>query len=329
MAKSSGGADSGAARKLAERLFVNPEAQAEFLAALSRRHREAVAVLWRTSSPPPDDEGFARPDWLPTCVQLVHPERRPGLWPEHAAGQCYVLDPSSVFCGSVILGTGAQTVLDLCAAPGGKSMLASTLLKPELLVANEVIGKRVPLIGQNFRRCGVAEGLITRADPSALAEAFPRAFDLVIVDSPCSGQSLLAKGAKNPGCFHRHTVEHNAMRQRRVLAAGAVCVRPGGSLAYMTCTFSPEENEEVVTWFLGRNPEWQAEAVPTHASERSTVASLGPAYRLFPHQNVGVGGFTVRLRAPGNEKGWSADQLRSGLASITFVLDKNHPERVR
>jgi 16S rRNA C967 or C1407 C5-methylase (RsmB/RsmF family) len=329
MGKSSGGADSTAARKLAERLFSDPVEQTAFLAALSRKHREAVAVLWRTSPVPADDDGFVSPVWLPPCVQLVHPDRRPGSWPEHVAGKCYVLDPSSVFCGSVIQGSVAQTVLDLCAAPGGKSLLASTLLRPELLVANEVIGKRVPLIGQNFRRCGVGEGLITRADPSALVETVPEAFDVVIVDAPCSGQSLLAKGAKNPGCFHRQTVEHNAMRQRRVLAAGAGCVRPGGSLAYMTCTFSPEENEEVVAWFLARNPGWQAETLESHSQELSSMASFGPAYRLFPHRNVGVGGFTVRLRAPGEGKGWSPDRIRTALAPLVFPVDAQRPESVR
>ena len=317
MGKSSGGADSTAARKLAERLFPDPETQADFLAALSRKHREAVAVLWRTGPIPPDDEGFSRPAWLPSCVQLVHPERRPGTWPEHAAGLCYILDPSSVFCGSVMVGTDAHTVLDLCAAPGGKSLLASTLLQPEILVANEVIGKRVPLIGQNFRRCGVSEGVITRVDPAALAEVVPEAFDIVLVDAPCSGQSLLAKGAKNPGCLHRQTVEHNAMRQRRVLAAGAACVRPGGSLAYMTCTFSPEENEEVVGWFVARHPGWQAEPVPSHQAELSHLSQFGPAYRLFPHRDVGVGGFAVRLRAPGEAPGWSPDGLRLALAPFS------------
>ncbi len=114
------------------------------------------------------------------------------------------------------------------------------------------------------------------------------------------------------------------MRQRRVLAAGAACVRPGGNLAYMTCTFSPEENEEVVAWFLARNPGWQAETVASHDEELSSLASFGPAYRLFPHRNVGVGGFTVRLRAPGESPGQSPGQIRNAVAQFRAGLDGDH-----
>jgi len=115
---------------------------------------------------------------------------------------------------------------------------------------------------------------------------------VVIVDAPCSGQSLLAKGSQVPGCFHPVTMNKNANRQKRILANSAQIVAPQGYLAYMTCTYAPAENEQVCEWFLNRFPDFQPAVVPHLAPFQSHLTAL-PCYRLWPHQGLGAGGFTA------------------------------------
>jgi len=136
---------------------------------------------------------------------------------------------------------------------------------------------------------------IASSDVSFFASASPQAFDLVVADVPCSGQSLVLKGTENPGGFHPRTIKQCAMRQRRIISNASACVRPGGHLAYMTCTFSKEENEEVIDWFLSRFPHFQPVDVPSLEEFRSPLSER-PVYRLWPWQYAGAGGFTALLR---------------------------------
>jgi 16S rRNA C967 or C1407 C5-methylase (RsmB/RsmF family) len=118
---------------------------------------------------------------------------------------------------------------------------------------------------------------------------------VVIVDAPCSGQSLLAKGAKAPGCFHPVTINKNANRQKRILANAAQLVAPQGYLAYMTCTYSVEENEQVIEWLLERFPRLRPVVIPHLATHQSSLSSL-PCYRLWPQTGLGAGAFTILLQ---------------------------------
>ena len=177
-------------------------------------------------------------------------------------------------------------------SPGGRS-------HPKLLVANEVIGKRLGPLTGNLTRCGVSRGIATRLDSSVLAERAPDAFGLVTVDAPCSGQSLLARGEENPGAFHPVNVGNCSGRQKRILASSAACVAPGGYLLYCTCTYVKDENEDVVGWLLKRFPEFFAVEVPALSAHRSPHAEFLSGYRLWPHEGFGAGGFTCLLKREG------------------------------
>ena len=140
--------------------------------------------------------------------------------------------------------------------------------------------------------------LMVTPDPAAMVTAptpeqpaLAHSVDLVLVDAPCSGQSLLAKGQKVPGCFHPVTLQRNASRQKRILAAAATLVRPGGHLAYMTCTYAPEENEQVGRWFQKKFPDFQPQRVPPLAAYQSPLCDW-PCYRLWPQLGLGAGAFT-------------------------------------
>jgi 16S rRNA C967 or C1407 C5-methylase (RsmB/RsmF family) len=209
-------------------------------------------------------------------------------------GEKYQLDNSSVFAASVLkaISHKIENILDVCAAPGGKSAYASRELKSDFILANESVNKRIPMLISNLKRCGISPAAVSTLDSKLLALKYENAFDVVLVDAPCSGQSLIAKGEKAPGALNPATVNLNSNRQKRILANSAVCVAAEGYLAYMTCTFSIEENEKVAAWFLKKFPEFEPIKVRELEDFRSKFSET-PAYRLYPHQNLGAGAFTV------------------------------------
>ena len=133
-----------------------------------------------------------------------------------------------------------ERVLDLCAAPGGKStQLAAALDGRGLLVSNEIHPQRARILSQNLERMGAANALVLNEHPARLAERFPRAFDRVLVDAPCSGEGMFRKEAAAVTDWSGETVAMCARRQREILESAAMMVRSGGRLVYSTCTFSP------------------------------------------------------------------------------------------
>jgi 16S rRNA C967 or C1407 C5-methylase (RsmB/RsmF family) len=133
-------------------------------------------------------------------------------------------------------------------------------------------------------------------DPAALAEAAQRIpLDLVLVDAPCSGQSMFPLGKQYASAFHKNIIKKNSMRQRRILSESLRLVAPGGLLAYTTCTFSTEENEKNLQWLTEHNPEFSVQEITEYQEFRSGFSQL-PCYRLFPWQGLGTGGFLAVLK---------------------------------
>ncbi len=280
--------------KLSQRLFDHLEQQMQFVDAITHPKPFHPCILWTRSKP---TEVVFQPepplDWQPAFVDRLAYAEKPGQHPLHAEGYFYCLDFSSVFAISPLLTLprSLRQVIDVCASPGGKSLFAWTALQPQQMICNETIGKRMGALRSNLNRCGI-EAIALSLDPSVLAERYPQTADLVLVDAPCTGQSLLAKGGKAPGCFHPVSINKNANRQKRILANSAQMVAPQGYLAYMTCAYSPEENEQVSEWFLQRFPQFQPLEVPHLQEWRSTLTSL-PCYRIFPQSGLGAGAFTI------------------------------------
>jgi 16S rRNA C967 or C1407 C5-methylase (RsmB/RsmF family) len=284
--------------KLASSLFDDPARQDEFLAALNGGISDRQGLVWLVDRPNPNPFLLLdRPNWLPDFADVLAPDQHPGANELHTSGAIYCLDVSSIFCGSIALATpiNPNLALDVCAAPGGKAIITWRGLKPSKLICNEVIGKRSGQLISNIRRCGLSGAEVVRHDSSILAETLKATCDLVVVDAPCSGQSLIARGQKSPGCFHVATVNMNSNRQKRILANSAKTVTPGGFLAYMTCTYSAKENEDVVRWLLKKFPNFTAVPVPTHESYQSALSDI-PCYRLFPQAGQGAGGFCCLMR---------------------------------
>lgn len=234
--------------------------------------------------------------WQPPFIVRLSEHFRPGQHPLYAKGAFYSLDFSSVFAASAMLEIKSPVtrVLDLCASPGGKSVFAWRAFKPELMLCNETIRKRANTLIDNLDRCKVESAYVWCADPSVYSTKYVDAFDLVLVDAPCSGQSLMAKGDPAPGAFTPSTIDMCVGRQRRILGNAAHTVRPGGHLLYMTCTFARKENEKMIEWFLEQHPEFRAVEVPHLDAYRSTYSDQ-PCYRLFPMSGLGAGAFTCLL----------------------------------
>ena len=282
--------------KLATALFPLEEERADFLRSMTASSAQTPAVL-RLSDDTLSLAALPPLPWQPAFVARLGEGQQAGRHPLHDAGGIYCLDMASVFMALPFLSLdlALELVVDACAAPGGKSLLAWRAFRPSLLISNEAIGKRIPALISNLKRCHARPVMVTGSDTSFLAQALERAADLVIVDAPCSGQALLAKGEKAEGAFHPATVNKCAMRQRRILANTATLVRGGGYLAYMTCTFSKEENEEVVSWFLAKNADFMPVSTAALKEYQSGYCAF-PAYRLFPHRGEGAGAFTCLLR---------------------------------
>ncbi|NJN85021.1 MAG: RsmB/NOP family class I SAM-dependent RNA methyltransferase [Leptolyngbyaceae cyanobacterium SL_7_1] len=281
--------------KFSQRLFDDSREQAQFVQALSHPQPFHPSILWM--QPKPESLPFpVEPplDWQPHFVDRLAMGEKPGKHDLHQQGKFYCLDFSSIFAISPILTIERSTpvVVDMCASPGGKSLFAWRALHPNQLICNEVIGKRLGALISNLKRCQVEKPLVLHIDSKILAEEIVGSADLVIVDAPCTGQSLVAKGDKAPGCFHPVTINKNANRQKRILANSAQLVAPQGYLAYMTCAYSVEENEQVSDWLISRFPQFKPIAIPHLTSYQSHIATF-PCYRMFPQTGLGAGAFTV------------------------------------
>jgi NOL1/NOP2/sun family putative RNA methylase len=190
-------------------------------------------------------------------------------------------------------------VLDLCAAPGGKTtQLASYLGQQGLLVANEIHPARCKILSQNVERMGIANAIVTNEDSGKLAERFPAFFHAILVDAPCSGEGMFRKNPDAMAEWSPAQVALCADRQREILNNAVEMLLPGGTLVYSTCTFSPEENEQTIAYFLDTHPEFSVEKRNAPWFDAG-LPELSDCFRLWPHHLHGEGHFAAVLKKAG------------------------------
>lgn len=300
--------------KLAQHCFsTDGQAATAFLEAVTAPRERTSALVWLTPRPSEEPFPILPPlDWQPDFVDRVPAESKPGQHELHDVGAFYIMDFSSVFAASAVRTVATldqrrpHRMLDVCSAPGGKAIFAVRALNPHQIICNEVTRKRCKALISNLTRCQIANTSVVSVDPAPLAEALEGSVSLAIVDAPCSGQSLLVKGKPAPGCFHPRTITMNLRRQRRILAETSKAISPGGFVAYMTCTYSPEENEEVMEWFVERFPEFSPVEVPALRHFRTHLSEL-PAYRLWPQSTLGAGSFVALFKRGESDDPRNAD----------------------
>ncbi|MDE6620495.1 MAG: RsmB/NOP family class I SAM-dependent RNA methyltransferase [Lachnospiraceae bacterium] len=187
----------------------------------------------------------------------------PGRHPFHEAGVYYIQEPSAMAPAAYLEAKPGERVLDLCAAPGGKTTQIASYMKNEgILVCNEIHPARAKILSENVERMGIRNALVTNETPQRLAEVFGDYFDRILVDAPCSGEGMFRKNEEACGEWSLENVQLCADRQDEILDCADAMLRPGGRLVYATCTFAPAENEGSIARFLERHPEYQIVAVP-------------------------------------------------------------------
>ena len=228
------------------------------------------------------------------------PEARPGLHPLHEAGVYYLQEASAMAPVTLLDPQPGERVCDLCAAPGGKTtQIAGRMAGEGFLLCNEINPKRAKILSRNIERMGVANALVTNEHPKNLADRYEGFFDRVLVDAPCSGEGMFRKEEAAVTDWSQETVLMCANRQKEILQSAAKLLKPGGRLVYSTCTFAPEENEQVVSSFLTNHPEFTALEITAPwfaAGENGT-------FRMWPHKLLGEGHFAAVLQKTAGEEG--------------------------
>lgn len=276
-------------------------------------------------------------------------EEHPGRHPYHDAGVYYIQEPSAMAPAQLLEAAPGERILDLCAAPGGKSTQIAAMMQGEgLLICNEIHPARAKILSENVERMGIRNAMVTNETPGRLAEVFPGFFDRILVDAPCSGEGMFRKNGEACGEWSPQNVQLCADRQDEILDRAAQMLRPGGRLVYSTCTFAPAENEGSVSRFLKRHDDFYIGKAELPGGMGPGVAQwveepaigLGNTIRLWPHKLKGEGHFAALLQRKGEvqpscriygsngaEKGISEKECCDYLAFRTQFL-RTQPEGI-
>jgi NOL1/NOP2/sun family putative RNA methylase len=253
---------------------------------------EKYGELFRLSPIPWSKGGF-----------YYYSETRPGKSALHHAGAFYIQEPAAqavVACADVQKG---EKVLDLCAAPGGKSVGISVELNGSgLLVSNEIIPSRAKILAGNLERIGVKNRLVLNESPKKLESVFPNFFDKIFVDAPCSGEGMFRKDENAITAWSAENVAACAKRQSFILDSAEKMLAAGGVIIYSTCTFSKAENEDVVEKFLNEFPDFYivrtdiAKCFSNGIQPQESKNNLSDTMRIYPHKVKGEGHFIAVLK---------------------------------
>lgn len=253
-------------------------------------------------------------------------QARPGKHPLHEAGAYYIQEPSAMAAAELLNPKPGEIILDLCAAPGGKTtQIAGRMNQAGLLVSNEIHPARAKILSQNVERMGIGNVVVTNEDSRTLLDHFPEFFDKILVDAPCSGEGMFRKDQQARQEWSPENVRLCARRQAELLDHAAGMLKKGGRLVYSTCTFSPEENEGSIQAFLKQHHEFvPEEEVPDGFSFfghgrpewiEAGTPKLSKTFRIWPHKTKGEGHFLAVLRKENLEQkpetaGWPGEEYR-------------------
>ncbi len=245
---------------------------------------------------------------VPWCATGYYyaPDTRPGKHPYYAAGLYYIQEPSAMRPAELLDPQPGEAILDLAAAPGGKTtQIAGKMAGRGVLVANEIHPARAKILSENVERCGAANVIVTNAAPDELSARLPAAFDRIMLDAPCSGEGMFRKDEQAIAEWSPEHVNLCAARQSSILDHAAVMLRPGGRLVYSTCTFNRKENEEVVEAFCAKYPDFSIRLIE----------------RIWPQRERGEGHFAAVLQRKGVDDTPAptrADHLEAGRHGARF-----------
>lgn len=259
----------------------------------------AELVPWNLEPVPWADNGFYYDGTLDGEVL------RPSKHPAYYAGLYYLQEPSAMTPAAMLPVVPGDRVLDLCAAPGGKSTeLASKLKGRGMLVSNDISYSRARALLKNLELAGAANICVTSEAPEKLAGVWPEFFDKILVDAPCSGEGMFRRDEDMVKDWNEKGPEYYVPIQRQILSQAAAMLRPGGYMLYSTCTFSVEEDEENVAYVLEEFPQMQLCCLDLDKVPGACGGfGLSGCMRLFPHRLKGEGHFLALMRKKGGDDG--------------------------
>ncbi len=266
----------------------------------------------------------------------------PAKHPYYYAGLYYIQEPSAMTPANLLLVQPGHRVLDLCAAPGGKSTeLAAKLCGEGVLVANDISSSRAKALLKNLEIAGVKNAVVVSESPARLAEVFKEYFDSILVDAPCSGEGMFRKSPQIIKNWEQYGVDYYYQLQKEILPFAVSMLRPGGRLLYSTCTFSPTEDEGTTGWLLSKYPElslvsviteprfegfslgrpdWTPEGIRQifrETGEEQRLEDLTKTIRLWPHKLEGEGHFLACFQKSGEVQKESNFALQKETSKLT------------
>lgn len=305
--------------------FGSQEAK-QFIDALSNEPKSAIRInpkKWKNSL----DTAYQ----VPWCDSGFFLAQRPNytLEPLFHAGCYYPQDASSMFLNEALTQIYGEerdlTILDLCAAPGGKStLIASWLDGKGFLVANEVIKHRAQILRENLLKWGYPNVAVTNNDPAHYAK-LGGTFDCIVIDAPCSGEGLFRKDNEAVNEWSSDNLALCASRQKRILMDALEALNEDGIIIYSTCTFNPEENEKNIEWLATQS---DIEVINLEIDSTWGVTEVamqnGKGYGFYPHKVEGEGFFLAAFRKKGEERAKSSSRtFKKAKSKENIILPKN------
>lgn len=274
----------------------------DFMEALGKSPKRAIRVNTLKADPQEIAKVLSLTEKTAYCDCGYIADSLNGDHPYHRAGLFYMQEPSAMlpveaarpYLDDIFAKESFPLVLDLCAAPGGKTgQIAAIMNGRGAIMANETVFKRAGSLASNVERLGVRNAIVTSHSPDKISKLLGGAFDVVIVDAPCSGEGMLRKESGAADNMNEKTMLACALRQREIMNSAAECVKENGLLIYSTCTLNATENEEVLRSFTESK-----EFVPLECPHLVKVrkSNIFPAYRAFPQDGGGEGHFVCVMR---------------------------------
>ncbi len=254
-------------------------------------------------------------------------EDAPGKHPYHEAGVYYIQEPSAMAPAAYLEAKPGERVLDLCAAPGGKTTQIASYMKGQgILISNEIHPARAKILSENVERMGISNAMVTNESPKKLADTFSEYFDRIMVDAPCSGEGMFRKNEIACEEWSLENVEICAKRQDEILDCAASMLKPGGRIVYSTCTFAPAENEGSISRFLERHSDFSIVEAERFKGMEGGVADwvenpacgIEKTIRLWPNKLHGEGHYVAVLQKDGtcdaSYEGYCKNGLQKGIS---------------
>jgi NOL1/NOP2/sun family putative RNA methylase len=295
-------------------------------------NEQVTSIRLNPEKPTPAIHDLPVGQQVPWCNEGLYLSERPSftLDPVFHGGAYYVQEASSMFIDHVVKQIYLESppprrVLDLCAAPGGKSTLLAAALPDSFIVSNEVIKTRVPVLAENISKWGCDQVIVTNNDPKDFKK-LPGYFDLMLVDAPCSGSGLFRKDPAAIDEWSEANVVMCSVRQRRILADTIGCLKQDGVLIYSTCSYSAEEDEDIADWIvetfqleplkIGVDPSWGI-------VETESKKHRAQGYRFYPDKVQGEGFFVACFRQVHvvDELYWQAGKVQLASKQIQSIVE--------